>query len=231
MAFWIRMIIRFAVLSLLLGAAMIATAQDYYPRHNITFGAGGAVPGGSDVTILPDEPLPPDAPIKSFMGASPMVAIGYGYRFHRFFQADVGLNIAFGAANVRDFLTTQIGAVEIGDREYMVPLGGRAIAPLAGGRLLFAGGGGGAYLRYNERIRQPSDYFRIDCPICTSRSGWGYYALVNGSYFLDRNQHFRIGVTAQFVRGHTEGEPLGDIPGTRTTDHWTNILGEFGFSF
>ncbi|MCC6862607.1 MAG: hypothetical protein IT158_28790 [Bryobacterales bacterium] len=225
------MSIRFALCPLVLGAAAIAAAQDYYPRHNFTFGAGAAIPGGPSVAIQPDQPLPRDAPIKEFMDTSPMIAIGYGYRFHRYFQADIGLNIGFGAANVRDFLDTSLGTVEIGDREYMLPMGGRAIAPLFGGRLLFAGGGGGAYLRYNERIRQPSDYFRVDCPVCTRRSGWGYYALANGSYFLDSNQHFRIGVTAQFVRGHTEGEAVGNIPGTRTTDHWTNILGEFGFSF
>ena len=28
-------------------------------------------------------------------------------------------------------------------------------------------------MRYSERVSQPSDTFRIGCPICTSRSGWG----------------------------------------------------------
>ena len=108
---------------------------------------------------------------------SPGIAIDYGYRFHRYFQAEIGLDTLFGAANVRDFIGSGFGALQIRDREFFLPLGGRAILPFARGRLLISGGGGGAYMRYAELLRQPSDYFRVDCPVCTSRSGWGSYAL------------------------------------------------------
>jgi hypothetical protein len=206
---------RTALFAGLLLAAPLA-AQSYWPHHNITLGIGAGLPQ--------DE-------IKSFMKSSPGIQLGYGYRFVRYLQADLGLSITFGAANVRDFLPTQIGTFQIKDREYGVPLGGRAIAPLAGGRFLLAAGGGGMWLRYNTRVSQPSYYYRIDCPVCTARSGWASYALGNASYFLNSNQNFRIGVTTQFVRGHTNGEPVGDVPGTRTNDRWINVYAELGFSF
>ena len=67
--------------------------------------------------------------------------------------------------------------------------------------------------------------------MCVTRDGWGYYALAETSWFLDRDQHFRIGVQAKAVRGHTTGPSLGGIPAVETKDHWQNILGLFGFSF
>jgi hypothetical protein len=191
-------------------------AQDYYPRHNFTFGIGAGQPRSE---------------LKGLFTNSPGISAGYGYRFHRYFQADAGVDTLFGAADVEDYLDTGAGFLKIRDREFFVPLGGRAILPLARGRFLFGGGGGVAYMRYAEVLRQPSEYFRFDCPVCTSRSGWGWYALASATGFLDRDQHFRIGVTSRVFRGHTEGEPLGPVPGVRTRDHWVNVYGEFGFSF
>ncbi len=197
-------------------AALPLLAQDYWPHHNITFGGGAGVPTGE---------------IKNFMNTRPGITLGYGYRFHRYFQADLGLNMIFGAADVRDFVDTQLGTLLVKDREYMLPLGGRAIAPLAGGRFLLSGGGGAMWLKYSERINQPSSYYRVDCPICTSRSGWGSYAMANASYFLDSNQHLRVGVTTQFIRGHTNGEAINNVPAIKTNDRWTNVFAEVGFSF
>ncbi len=211
-----QMTTRAAVCILIFWALTPLYSQESYAHHNLTLGIGGSVPQSS---------------LDSFMQSSPQVSIGYGYRFHKNFQADIGLDIVFGAARVRDFLTTDIGDFRVKDREYFVPMGGRAILPVAGGRLLFSAGGGGIYMRYNTRVSQPSYYFRIDCPICTSRSGWGYYTQVNASYFFDEGRHFRIGVTPRLIRGHTEGEPLGAIPAIRTTDHWVDVRGELGFSF
>lgn len=201
---------------LLLTACSGLYAQDYYPRHNFTLGAGAALPRGD---------------LGAWLSDSSAVSVGYGYRFARYFQADIGLDVLFGAARVREFLLTDIGDFRIKDREYFLPMGGRAIAPLFGGRLLFSGGGGAAFMRYTERVNQPSSYFRLDCPICTSRSGWGYYAQANLSMFVDRDHRFRVGATSRFIRGHTEGEPLGPVPGLRTKDHWINLMGEVGFSF
>jgi hypothetical protein len=203
-----------AVVSAVLFWGTLAHAQNYYPHHNFTLGVGGASP---------------QADLSRFMQSTPGVSIGYGYRFLRYFQADAGLDILFGAARIREFLNTDIGGFRIKDREYFVPLGGRAIAPLAHGRLLFSAGGGGAYMRYNERVSQPSSYFRIDCPVCTMRTGWGYYAQAGADYFIGRN--FRLGALMRVYRGHTNGEPLGPVPGVRTTDHWVNTMAQLGFSF
>lgn len=205
-------------LAILFPAALLVLAplgaQDYVPRHNFTLGIGGAAP---------------QADLSNLMRSAPGVSVGYGYRFMRYFQADLGLDILFGAARIREFFNTEIGSFRIKDREYFVPMGGRAIAPLMDGKLLLSAGGGGLYMRYNERINQPSAYYRVDCFICTRRSGWGYYAQAGGDYFIGNN--FRLGVKTRFYRGHTEGEPLGPVPGIRTRDHWINTLGEVGFSF
>ena len=199
---------------LLSGALTPLWAQDYYPRHNFTFGAGAALPRGDLGPVLQ---------------TSPGISVGYGYRFHRYFQADVGLDIAFGAAQVKDYLITDIGDFRIRDREYFVPFGGRAILPLYRGRFLISGGGGGAWLKYVERISQPSYYFRVDCPVCTSRDGWGYYAQANLSYFVW--QTIRVGANAKVIRGHTNGESLGPVPGFQTHDKWLLLNAEIGFSF
>ncbi len=204
---------------LLIAAASVAAplaAQEYYPHHNLTFGAGAARPRGD---------------LGAYFGDTPGISVAYGYRFLRYFQADLGLDVLFGAAGVKDFISTQIGDFRIKDREYFLPMGGRAIAPLFRERLLLSGGGGGAWMKYAERVSQPSDYYRIGCPVCTSRSGWGYYAMGNASYFVDSNRHFRVGVTSRVVRGNTEGEPLGNVPSLRTKDNWLNIFAEVGFSF
>lgn len=200
----------------LLALAAVLPAQEYYPRHNLTFGLGAAQPR---------------ADLKGLLQDSPGISFGYGYRFQRYFQADAGFETVFGAADVRDYLNTGFGPLRIKDYQFFIPFGGRAILPLIGGRLLFSGGGGGAYLRYTELLHQPSYYWNIDCPVCTSRSGWGYYALVDISAFLDRTQHFRVGAVSKVYRGHTDGDPLAAVPGFRTRDHWVNIMGQVGFSF
>ncbi len=197
-------------------AAATAGAQPDYRRHNFTLGAGAGRPQGG---------------IRGPLGDSPGIAFGYGYRFHPNFQADAGLDVLFGAAGIRDFLDTALGPLRIRDREFLLPFGGRAILPFLNGRLQIAGGGGGAFMRYAEMLRQPGEYFRIDCPYCAARNGWGYYALVNASVALDRYQHFRLGVTAKKYRGHTSGDPLGYVPDLKTKDHWLNLFVEFGYAF
>jgi hypothetical protein len=114
----------------------------------------------------------------------------------------------------------------------MIPFGGLGILPLLGGRVLLSAGGGGTWLRYSEHLSQSAySYYNVSCPTCTSRSGWGNYTLLDGSYFLDHDHHFRVGLTSMFVRAHTNGDPIGNIPGVQTTDHWTNIAAQVGFSF
>ncbi len=202
--------------ALLIFAVAIPLMAQSYPKHNFTFGAGAGLPR---------------ADLTPFFADRPGIGVGYGYRFHRFFQADAGLDVVFGAAQVRDFLPTQFGSLRIQDYQYLVPLGGRVVLPVAGGRLLFSAGGGGTYMRYSERLRQPSDYYRFECPVCNSRSGWGYYGLVGTRVALDYYKRFWFGVTSKVYRGHTEGDPLGEVPGLRTRDQWINVFAEFGVSF
>ncbi len=198
-----------------LAVAVPLAAQSYYPRHNFTFGAGAAQPRADIATPFTN---------------SPGISIAYGYRFHRYFQADTGLDVVFGAADIRDFFQSELfGYLRIRDYEFFIPFGGRAILPL--GRLMIFGGAGGAHMRYTELLRQPIGYYRIDCPVCSTRSGWGYYALAGVNVFLDRGRHFRLGVTSRVYRGHTEGDPLGRVPGIRTRDRWIKTFGEIGFSF
>jgi len=201
-------------LGVLAGSASLA--QDWYPRHNFFVGGGIARPRGD---------------ISGPLGDAPQFGFGYGFRFHRNFQADTGFETGFGAAGVRDYLYTAIGPRRIRDYQFFVPFGGRAIIPLDHERFWISGGGGGAYIDYHERVSQPSDYVHIDCPVCNSRSGWGYYGLVSVGAAVDRSRHFRVGMTAKMYRAHTNGDPLGDVPGIRTRDRWFLLGGEVGFSF
>jgi len=203
-------------LGLLGCSAFLSFAQSPYPRHNINLGLGAGVPR---------------ADLSGAFDPKAGLTVGYGYRFHRNFQADFGFDTVFGSANVRDFVDTFVGYRRIRDYQYFFPVGGRVILPLARGRLLIHGGGGGTYMRYQEQISQPNEYVRLECPDCTARSGWGYYATVGFTVFLDRYQRFRIGVAPKVYRGHTDGGPLGNVPAIRTRDHWVNVMGEFGVSF
>lgn len=190
--------------------------QEHLQKHNFRIGLGAAQPR---------------ADLRNLYNDSFLLGFGYGYRFHPIFQADVGLDTIFGAAGVRDFLDTGLGPLRIRDFQYMLPFGGRAILPIARDRVQVFGGGGGAYMRYSERLRQPGDYIRVDCPPCAARDGWGYYATAGANAALDRGRHFRLGVTGRVYRGHTDGDPLGSAPGFRTRDNWVDLMGEFTFSF
>ncbi len=207
---------RAAVLALAAALPSPVAAQSWYPRHSFHVAVGAAQPRASLAPLLRD---------------STVFGFGYGWRFHRYLQADVGLDTIFYAAGVRDFLDTRFGPLRIRDYQFLIPFGGRAILPLDRGRFLFSLGGGGARFQYSELVRQPSDYYRIDCYVCRSRGGWGSYALAAASVALDQRRRFRLGVTGKLYHGHTEGDPLGQIPPYQTRDRWANVMGEFGFSF
>lgn len=200
---------------LLFAAPALLSAQNWYPKNHFSIGGAMARPRGDIGTVLED---------------APALTVGYGYRFHRNFQADIGFDTAFGAAGVRDFLDTGFGYRRIRDYQFFVPFGGRAVLPL-GPRFEVTGGMGGVFMRYAELLNQPSEYYRFDCPVCTARSGWGYYGLVSASAYLDQRKMFRFGVTGKMYRGNTDGQPLGGIPPVQTTDRWLILGAEFGFSF
>jgi hypothetical protein len=201
----------------LLLAASLLTAQEYR-KHNIFVLGGAGIPGGE---------------LKEFTSVSPGLGVGYGYRFLEYFQAEAGYELLFGAARVRDFLPTFYGNLRIRDYQHFLPYGGRVIVPIDGDRIQLFAGGGGIYMRYSERVRQPfaQQGLTFDCDVCAARDGTGYYGLVGGNVALDRSQLFRVGVTARFVRGETSGEPIGSVPARTTEDRWTNIFFTFGIQF
>jgi len=201
--------------TLLLALATTATAQDLFPRHYITGGLGSGLPRGE---------------INEYLANRFGTTINYGYRFHRYFQADIGYDLVFGAGQVKDTVDTALGTFRIRDRQHFLPFGGRGIMPLARGRVLISGGGGGAYMRYQESIPQPNVNFRIACPYCIGRGGMGAYALVSAK-FSNRWQRYWFGVTSKVIRGRSEGEPFAGLPVTRTKDHWINTFAEVGFAF
>lgn len=190
-------------------------AQEPFHRNNIIVEVGPAIPVGNTTNYLSTAP---------FFGAS------YGYRFNRWFQADAGFQVAFGAANNQNAEQTDFGPVQGGDHEFMIPLGGRVFIPSPWKRFEISAGGGTAYLHYSETV--PSNQFVTNnCYSCTSRGGWGGYGLGNVSYFLDENHTFRVGTTVQFIAASTNGQAVGNVPALRTTDHWVNLAFEFGLSF
>src|SRR5579872_4229367 len=89
--------------------------QEELHHHNITVAGGAATPLGNST---------------SYLSTAPAFNISYGYRFTRLFQVDTGLEMAFGAANNQNVEQTDLGSVQGGDHEFMVPLGGRVILPL-----------------------------------------------------------------------------------------------------
>lgn len=195
--------------------ASLLSAQDLFPKHYINLGGGMALPRGE---------------INEYFSTRPGLTVNYNYRFHRYFQADAGYDIVFGAARINDIVQTQLGNQRIRDRQHFVTFGGRGVAPLARGRVLISGGGGGAYMRYQETISQPSQNFRIACPDCIGRGGFGAYGLISAK-FSNRWQRYWFGVTSKVIRGRTEGDAFAGLPTFRTKDHWINTFVEFGFGF
>ncbi len=204
---------RFLAIALLLPLAL--GAQDLFPKHYFNVGPGIGLPRGE---------------INAYFKTKPALTVNYGYRFHRYFQADAGYDVVFGAADVKDYLETQIGSLRIRDYQHFVNLGGRGVIPAARGRVLFSAGGGATLMHYQESVQQPNQFIRFACPQCTARTGWGNYALASVR-FSTRWQRIWFGVTTKVVRGTTEGDPFGGLPATKTKDHWLNTFGEIGFAF
>lgn len=200
---------------LLLSSVGLAQDADFH-RNNAVFGVGSAIPVGST---------------SSYLNTAPLINFGYGYRFNRLFQADAGVQMAFGAAHNQNAELTDVGAVQGGDHEFMIPLGGRVYIPQPFKRLEFSAGGGTAYLHYSETVSSGQVGYSVGCYSCTSRGGWGGYGLANVSYYLDSSRTFHVGTTVQFIDASTNGPAVGNVPALKTADHWTNVLFEFGLSF
>jgi hypothetical protein len=184
-------------------------------HHNFSFGIGAAAPTGSS---------------GDYLGTAPLIALRYGYRINGYFQADTGIQMAFGAARNQNSVVTDVGTVQARDREYMIPLGGRFILPLPFRKIQVSAGGGAAYLHYSE-TGPSSGYYQVNCYTCTSRGGWGGYGLGSVSYFLDRGHNFRVGTTFQYISASTNGPAVGAVTSGSTSDHWLNATIDLGLSF
>ncbi len=163
-------------------SAVFAQSADLH-HHNVVVGFGPAIPVANST---------------GYLSTAPLIKVSYGYRFNTLFQADAGFDMAFGAAdNKQNAVQTDMGPVQGGDHEFMIPLGGRIIIPQPFKRLEMSAGAGAVYLHYSETAPSGGygSYYGYSptCYSCTSRGGWGGYGLANVSYFLDDAQTFHVG--------------------------------------
>jgi hypothetical protein len=179
-------------------------------HHDVSFSIGAGVPTGSDT---------------SYLNKAPMIALQYGYRFNRWIQAESGFQMAFGAANNQNVEQSEFGAVQGGDHEFMIPFSGRLYVPLPLQKWQLSVGGGPTYLHYGETSTGGVQ----DCFTCTTRGGWGTQGFFTVRYLIGDN--FYVGTTAQYVSAHINGDAVGNIPASRTTDQWANVLFNIGFRF
>jgi len=219
---------RLAILACLLTyPALAQTDPDEVHHHNISFGAGPALPVGNAT---------------NYLSSAPFIRLSYGYRFNRLFQADAGFQMAFGAANNRNAEATTFGQVQGGDHEFMFPLlGGRVYLPLHLNRVQTSLGAGAVHLHYSETASSNGGYGGYgygygysggsQCYTCTARGGWGGYGLANISYYLNSDHTFRVGTTLQYVSGTTNGQAVANFPAAKTSDRWLQIAFDIGLSF
>jgi hypothetical protein len=202
--------------SIVLTAAPLAAQERWDHKFSFTLGGGVAVPGQD---------------LRGSFTNTGLVRLGFGYRFWRYLQADAGLDAVIHAAGVDFSRSSIIGNLRVRDNEYLVPLGGRAILPI--GRVELFAGGGAAYLHYAEEVEVPgggSDS-SFNCTICTSRGGWGYYAVAGVTAAVDRRKRFWVGVETRAFRGRTSGDPLGSVPSVETRDQWVDTAAVFTVRF
>jgi hypothetical protein len=107
----------------------------------------------------------------------------------------------------------------------MIPFSGRFFVPLPVQRFQLSAGGGPAYLHYAETAPSDASF----CLTCTSRGGWGLQGFTTVRYFLGDNFYF--GTTLQYVSATLNGAAVGNVPGTKTSDHWSNALFGVGMTF
>lgn len=214
----LRTLLGVTVIWLIAGPA--ASAQTYgrdWPKHNIWGGLGIAMPG---------QDLQPG--YQNAFGWT----VGYGFRPVSFLQIDAGYEGSYNAADVDDYFNQPaFGPLRIRDFQTFTPFGARAILPLAGGRVEIFGGGGGAYLRYSERLRQPGEFYNVGCPVCRARDGFGWQALAGVNFGLSRNVPIKLGVFTRVYDAETSGQPVGNIWSGKTKDRWLNTYLTLSFGF
>jgi hypothetical protein len=173
------------VLLVFLLALLPACAQEYWNRLTGTFGALN--PAGGYQT--------------NDFGSSPMLSFDYGYRFHRYAQADVGVDIAFATETLSQPTVTSTR------RNIYIPrFGYRAVIPLRQDRIEASIGAGGAYTFYK--------------PTIVGREMWMVYGQIGANYALDIEKRYRAGLMVRWYR-----DPIGS-----PVQQWVSVGAEFTFS-
>ena len=117
----------------------------------------------------------------------------------------------------------------------MIPLGGRVFIPQPFKRLEFSVGGGTAYLHYSETASSGNTGYgyggsavaiRVLHAADGAATDWPTLVTI-----FDSNRIFHVGTTVQYIDATTNGPAVGNVPALKTSDHWTNVSFEFGFSF
>ncbi len=139
------------------------------------------------------------------------LGLSYGYRFHRYIEAEAG---AFTALQPSPDIRGATYFWDPDDRFIWVPLGIRFIAPLDLKRLELSAGGGGLYQQY--WVSNPNVGFGLE-----SRHGWGGYLVASTALALDRSRHFWLGVTPRLFLANP----------AYSRDRWFQWTGEFSFRF
>jgi hypothetical protein len=142
---------------------------------------------------------------------APGLGLSYGYRFHRYVEAEAGL---FTALDPTGDICSRFGCMDVNDRFFWLPFGIRFIAPPYLGRIEFSGGGGGLYEKYT--VGTPS---LGGGPL--GRHGWGGYFVGSAAVALDHSRHFWFSATPRLF--------LANPPYAR--DRWFQLSGEFSVRF
>lgn len=205
---------RLTLVFLLVAGAL--PAQEEYPRHNLRVGFGASIPRATT----------------QHFRTSPVLAVGYGWRFHRYLQAGTGVDVFFGPSQTMVDQARQsfpdLSSLKVSDRQLAVQLGLRGILPIRRDRLQVYLGGGVAWLDYSRRQSGSDVYLDTLCSFCWPRSGAGYYLTGGSSVALDRRERYRAGVAVRFYRARTEPDnPTLSLP--NLDDEWLTVVAEFSF--
>jgi len=136
----------------------------------------------------------------------------FGYRPIRYAQIDAGLELGVSAVGRRTISLVSFETGEYDDFIFFLPLGGRAVIPLASERLLLSIGGGGVYVN-NIEI---SDSGVTDA----ERSGWGAYGLGQVLFVFGESRRIGVGFTSRWTRVHLSRGFLPGYGSARIADQW-----------
>jgi len=143
----------------------LATAQDLY-QHRLTAAVGRLNPTGTGKSGLFD--------------SAPLLAFDYGYRFHRYSQADIGVDLGFASEKVS----------KTRRNVYIPRFGYRFILPLMDDRVEAHVGAGAGHGFIKPTVR--------------GSESWLVYGQFGGSYAIDAAKNYRAGMTVRWFR-----DPIG----------------------